>query len=159
MALAGSLMLLTAAVTWPRGRAIGPEQPIDFRHRDHVVTDRIECEYCHSTARRAALAGIPAVERCMGCHRFVATTHPEVVKLTRYWERREPVPWVQVNVLPRFVHFRHEAHVRAKVACQECHGSVEQTDRVTKAQDLTMGWCVGCHRRRGASIDCLTCHH
>src|SRR4051812_21475916 len=159
LGLFASVLLVTAAAAWPRGPGAGPEQPIDFRHRDHVITDRIECEYCHSTARRAALAGIPAVERCMGCHRFVATAHPEVVTLTRYWDRGAPIPWVQVNVLPRFVHFTHESHLRAKVACQDCHGRVEQTDRVVKAHDLTMGWCLSCHRQRNAPTDCLTCHY
>jgi hypothetical protein len=23
---------------------------------------------------------------------------------------------------------------------------------------MKMGWCISCHRERGASIDCLTCH-
>jgi hypothetical protein len=23
---------------------------------------------------------------------------------------------------------------------------------------MKMGWCLDCHRQRGASIDCWTCH-
>jgi hypothetical protein len=152
-------VVLVAASVWPRSAPDGPQQPIDFSHRAHLVADNLDCEYCHSTARRAALAGVPPVERCMGCHRFVATRHPEVLKLTRYWERRIPIAWVQVNVLPRFVRFTHEAHERANVPCQQCHGAVEQMDRVSTAHDLTMGWCVGCHRERRAPVDCLTCHY
>ena len=98
-------------------------------------------------------------QRCMGCHRFVATGHPEVIALRRHWQQRVPIPWVQVTSLPRFVHFTHAAHVRANVACQECHGAVETMDRVAPAHDLTMGWCLGCHRQRQAPVDCLTCHY
>jgi len=152
-------LLVTATITWPRSGAEGPRQPLDFSHRAHILADKLDCEYCHSTARRSARAGVPALERCMGCHRFVATAHPDVVTLTRYWNRREPIAWVQVNVLPRFVHFTHEAHVRAGVACQQCHGRVEDMDRVAPAHELTMGWCLDCHRSRQAPVDCLTCHY
>jgi hypothetical protein len=154
-----ALLLMVATLRWSRARAEGPQQPIDFSHRVHIATDKLDCEYCHSTAHRAALAGIPSVERCMGCHRFVATAHPDVAKLTRYWDARASIQWVRVSMLPRFVRFTHEAHVRAKVLCQECHGPVEQMDRVAPARDLTMGWCLDCHRQRRASVDCLTCHY
>lgn len=146
-----------AAIAWTRGTD-APVQPIDFSHRAHEVADKLDCEYCHSTARRAALAGIPAVERCIGCHRYVATSHPEVVKLVRYWDRRIPIVWTAVSRLPRFVRFSHEAHVRASVSCEHCHGAIEQMDRVP-VREFSMGWCVTCHRDRGATVDCLTCHY
>ena len=95
----------------------------------------------------------------MGCHKVVNPDNPEITKVRHYWEVREPIPWVRVYVLPRFVHFSHEAHVRGNVACSECHGQVQRMDRVERTSDLTMGWCVECHRARGASDDCLTCHY
>jgi hypothetical protein len=30
---------------------------------------------------------------------------------------------------------------------------------VRQVSSLQMGWCLGCHQQRGASTDCLTCHH
>jgi hypothetical protein len=157
--MCAAVLITIVAIVWPPTHAEGPQQPIDFSHRAHITADKLDCEYCHSTARRAALAGMPSVERCIGCHRFVATAHPEVAKLTRYWDRRAPIQWVQVSMLPRFVHFTHEAHMRANVSCQECHGPVEQMDRVAAAHDLTMGWCLRCHRERRAPVDCLACHY
>jgi hypothetical protein len=154
-----AVLLLVAALTSSQSRREGPAQPIDFSHRAHEIADKLDCEFCHSTARRSAFAGMPPLERCIGCHRYVATAHPDVVALTRDWDQRTPIHWTQVNVLPRFVHFTHEAHVRAGVACQECHGPVEQMDRVAAVRDLTMGWCLGCHRQRGAAVDCLSCHY
>ncbi len=159
LVLCAAVLAVAAAVAWSRDRAAAPRQPIDFSHRAHEVADHLDCEYCHSTARRSTLAGVPPLERCMGCHRYVATAHPDVTALTRYWDRRAPIPWVQVNVLPRFVRFTHEPHVRAKVGCDDCHGPVERMDRVSKAHDLTMGWCLECHRQRRAPVDCLTCHY
>ena len=75
----------------------------------------------------------------MGCHRVVNPESPEILKVRHFWETREPVPWVKVYVLPRFVHFDHEAHVSAHVACETCHGDVARMDRVTRVRDLTMG--------------------
>jgi len=140
-------------------RAFAPEQPIAFSHVVHASDERLDCELCHSTARRAPFAGIAPVERCMGCHRFVIPDNPEVLKLRRYAEAAQPVPWVKVYVLPRFVHFTHEAHLRAHVDCATCHGAVERMPRVARVTELTMGWCVDCHRARGATDDCLACHY
>lgn len=84
-------------------------------------------------------------------------------------EQPRPVPWIKVYNLPDFVYFDHRAHVRVGIACQECHGSVETMERVRQVGDLSMGWCVNCHRtanhegingtRVYASTDCVTCHY
>jgi respiratory nitrate reductase gamma subunit len=80
-----------------------------------------------------------------------------------------PIRWVRVHNLPAFTHFDHRPHVGAGVECQHCHGPVETMERVRQVADLSMGWCVNCHRdanRDGidgkvvhASNDCATCHH
>jgi Cytochrome c7 and related cytochrome c len=136
-----------------------PEQPIDFHHRDHVRTDGLSCELCHSGVRRAAFAGMPPVERCMGCHRVVLPENPGVSALRRYWESGKPIPWVKVYSLPRFVRFSHEAHTLAKVDCTHCHGDVASATHIARVTPLTMGWCVDCHRATRAPQDCLTCHY
>jgi hypothetical protein len=136
-----------------------PRQPIDFSHRDHIRGDGLDCELCHSAARRASFAGMPPVERCMGCHRFVLPQNPGVTSLRRYWNAGKAIPWVKVYTLPRFVHFSHEAHVLAKVDCSHCHGDVASMNRTARVAPLTMGWCVDCHRATRAPDDCLTCHY
>jgi len=107
----------------------------------------------------AAFAGMPPVERCMGCHRFVLPENAGVAALRRYWNAGKAIPWVKVYTLPRFVHFNHEAHVLAHVECTRCHGDVADMNRVARVEPLTMGWCVGCHRETRAPDDCLTCHY
>jgi hypothetical protein len=82
--------------------------------------------------------------------------------------RPRPIAWIRVHRLPDFVYFDHRAHVNAGVACQQCHGPVETMERVRQVSDLSMGWCVNCHRQaneRGingrqvhASTDCVACH-
>jgi len=154
------MVIVTAGAVWSRtAPPFAPQQPIDFHHRDHLQTDGLDCELCHSGVRRSAFAGMPPVERCIGCHRFVVPQHPDVIKLRNYYDAGKSIPWVKVYSLPRFVRFNHEAHVLADVACETCHGNVATMDRVARVTPLTMGWCVGCHRDTHASDDCLTCHY
>jgi hypothetical protein len=140
------------------GRQAGPEQPIAFSHKVHAGDNTIPCLYCHANARRSTVAGIPSVQRCMGCHKITAAARPEVQKLAGYWERKEPIAWRKVTWMPDFVYFEHWPHVQAGLECQTCHGPVETMERLPRLAALTMDACVACHRARGASIDCAVCH-
>jgi hypothetical protein len=99
----------------------------------------------------------------MGCHRFVQGTSPDFQQqiqiLMGFWADSIAIPWVRVYSVPEFVQFTHQPHIRAGVTCAECHGDVAAMVQVEKATPLTMGWCVNCHRDRGAPDDCATCHY
>jgi mono/diheme cytochrome c family protein len=138
-----------------------PVQPIEFSHAIHAGSYGIDCQYCHADARRSAFAGLPSVERCMGCHKIVtAQGNPEVQKVHDYWNRRAAIPWVRVHKLAGFVYFPHKRHVQQKeLTCQTCHGPVETMQRVAQVAPLTMGWCVACHAERRGPLDCVVCHH
>jgi hypothetical protein len=81
--------------------------------------------------------------------------------------KQQPIRWVRVHNLPQYTRFDHRSHVNAKVACQECHGPVETMDTVRQSANLSMGWCVRCHkdhrevegRSVAPSTDCATCHY
>lgn len=134
------------------------EQPIAFSHKLHAGDKQIPCQYCHAYARRGPVAGVPSVERCLGCHAYIATKHPEIKKLAVYWERKQPIPWIRIHNLPDFVYFSHKRHIRAGLECQMCHGPIETMPVVYQYSSLEMGWCLSCHRQRGVSVDCATCH-
>ena len=181
-----AVLIFVAVSSWSRQPAAAAKpstQPIAFPHNTHVQTYKMDCQYCHTEARRSEYAGIPSVERCIGCHKITAADKPEIKKLTEYFTRKEPIPWVRVYKMPEFTYFPHKSHVRAGVACQTCHGPVETMTTVgantgpqlvndllnvagfrTAAPPLSMGWCIECHREqnaRGAKapLDCVTCHH
>ena len=162
-----------------------PRQPIFFNHVIHAGSFQIACQYCHADARRSEYAGLPSVERCLGCHKIIgAQDNPEIKKIHEYAGRGEPIPWARVFKLPEFTYFPHKAHVRANVACQTCHGPIERMPAVGATtgpslrddlvrlvglhppqRPLTMGWCVECHRTENAArgtkapLDCVACHH
>ncbi len=59
----------------------------------------------------------------------------------------KPIPWVKIHNLPDHVYFGHNTHVKnGKVACQRCHGPIQEMDEVKQFSDLSMGFCINCHR-------------
>lgn len=73
-----------------------------------------------------------------------------------------PFRWIQVTRNPGHVYFSHAAHVSvAEIACETCHGDVSQwrePPREPVAKLTSMSECMSCHRERGASNSCETCH-
>ncbi len=135
-----------------------PIQPLAFSHKLHAGTNGIHCLFCHYGASKSPVAGIPAVAECRACHLFIARDAPEIRKLMGYWEQQKPIPWVRVYWLPDHVYFPHMMHIRANLDCTACHGEVASMQRISRSVHLRMGWCLGCHRKHNASIDCWTCH-
>lgn len=54
-----------------RSQDYEPDQPIAFSHKIHAGVNKIDCQYCHDTARRSKHASIPATNTCMNCHAAV----------------------------------------------------------------------------------------
>lgn len=155
----GAILLTTCALM---GRPI-PVQPIAFSHKTHAGTYGLACLYCHAYADRSIVAGVPPVQTCFGCHKIISgydrpEIQPAIAKIVDYWRRQEPIPWIKVYDLPDFVYFSHKRHVKKGMACQNCHGQVQEMDQVRRVASLEMGWCLDCHRRRGVERDCALCH-
>ncbi len=58
----------------------------------------------------------------------------------------EPIHWNRVYRLPWYVYFNHAVHIAKGVGCSTCHGRVDEMALTQQVAQLTMGWCVGCHR-------------
>ncbi len=154
-----ALAYLALASDWYRHKQ-APAQPIDFSHQIHVGKVGLQCLFCHETADKSTFAGIPAVEKCMSCHKNVAADRPEIRKLAAYWNEGKPMEWNRVHRIRirDHVYFSHKRHVKADIDCAACHGDVKYMARIRQVSSLKMGWCVQCHRENDAPTDCLTCH-
>ena len=141
-----------------------PKQPIPFSHKIHAGDNKIDCNYCHTGVRKAKHANIPSVNICMNCHNTIKVESDEIkkihdhagydVKTKTYDESKAyPIEWVRVHNLPDLAYFNHSQHVKVGgVECQECHVGIEEMDGyVQKTSELTMAWCIDCHRQK--SID------
>ena len=145
-------MIATAAIDLGRSKNYAPDQPIKFSHKVHAGANKIDCKYCHSTAEYSKSAGIPAMELCMNCHVLVRegarSGKFEIAKVVEANETKKPVAWVRLHNLPDHVFFSHAQHVSiAKVDCKQCHGAVAEMDIMKQTSDLSMGWCINCHRQ------------
>jgi cytochrome c551/c552 len=59
----------------------------------------------------------------------------------------KPIEWVKIHNLPDHVYFNHSQHVKVgKQNCQTCHGNIQEMPEVYQYSDLSMGWCINCHR-------------
>ena len=155
-----------------------PIQPIHYSHKIHAGANQIECQYCHSSAKKSKHSGIPSLNVCMNCHENIADYNGEedlekgyskdfytneIKKLYKAvgWDEEtqsytgdtEPVKWVRIHNLPDFVYFNHAQHVTvAGVDCQKCHGPVEEMEILYQYSPLTMGWCINCHRETNIKV-------
>ena len=153
-----------------------PVQPIHFSHKIHAGDNKVDCKYCHSSARVSKTSGIPSLNVCMNCHKSIyeynGETTPEyskefydgeIQKLyaaagwsdadQKYTGETQPVKWVRIHNLPDFVYFNHSQHVTvAGIECQTCHGPIEEMEVVSQFAPLTMGWCINCHRETNVKV-------
>lgn len=153
LAIGAGLLVLAAVVGFALARsdaawAVGrpAPQPIPFSHAVHAGGLGLDCRYCHAGVERAAGAGMPTAETCLGCHNRVWNVAPQFAPVTGALARGTAVESASVHRLPDHVRFHHGAHLGAGVACQTCHGAVWEMPRTVKAETLSMGWCLDCHR-------------
>jgi hypothetical protein len=63
------------------------------------------------------------------------------------------IPWIKIHNLPDHVYFNHSQHVKVgQIACQKCHGEIQEMGEVKQHSDLSMGWCINCHRETGVNF-------
>jgi len=122
------------------------DQPVAFSHKHHVGDDGIDCRYCHTSVEKGPFAGVPPTHTCMTCHSQIWSNSPLLEPVRESFRTGRPLEWVRVHDLPDFVYFNHSVHVKKGVGCVTCHGQMDEMPLTWKENDLTMGWCLNCHR-------------
>jgi len=173
LAVVVPLILLIPLVVVLQGEATAQNQfqevqnMIEFNHSRHVAAG-VQCLFCHPNALNGQVAGIPSVQKCMGCHQSVQVTTEEgqarVDLLVAAWEAGQPLVWPSIVDLPDFVYFAHRPHIANGRNCEDCHGDVSQMGMAREVKRINMGFCLNnCHRhqdpaRRERLMACATCH-
>lgn len=171
----GGYFVAKGAIGLGRQKDYQPVQPIYYSHKVHAGINQINCQYCHSSVTESKHATIPSVNVCMNCHKAINTYEKgpklydengdeingtaQIELLYKYagfdpknanaWDpsKAKPIEWVKIHNLPDHVYFNHSQHVKTgKVQCQSCHGEITAMDEVKQVAELSMGWCVNCHR-------------
>jgi mono/diheme cytochrome c family protein len=130
-----------------------PTQPIAFSHKVHAGDFQIDCNYCHTGVRTSKSANIPSVNICLNCHSSIVKVtdatelSTEIQKIYDAKTNNTPIEWVRVHNLPDLAYFNHAQHYEVGgVECQTCHGPIEEMEVVRQYSNLTMGWCIDCHK-------------
>ena len=170
--LIGGYFTIEAAIGLGRNKGYQPVQPIYYSHKVHAGTNQISCLYCHGGAQDSKHANIPSVNVCMNCHMAIkeyagdpitkedgssVNGTAEIKKLYEYagWnpdlkkydKPGKPIEWIRIHNLPDHVYFNHAQHVKVgQQKCQTCHGNIQEMPEVAQFAELSMGWCINCHR-------------
>lgn len=173
--IVGGFYVTKGAIDLGRQKKYQPEQPIYYSHKVHAGINQINCLYCHGAAMDSKHAAIPSVNVCMNCHKSInayakgpeltredgtkVDGTKEIEKLYAYagfdpknaaaWDpsKAKPINWTKIHNLPDHVYFNHSQHIKAgKVQCQTCHGEITNMDEVYQFSELSMSWCINCHR-------------
>lgn len=150
-------VVITVRACWIGMMGIGvhqnyqPVQPIPFSHKLHAGDLKINCNYCHTTVYKSRSASIPSLNICMNCHTYVdkgPSGSTEIIgKIKEAYSKNEPIRWIRVHNLPDLAYFNHSQHTTvAGIECQKCHGPIQEMEVVKQYSNLTMGWCINCHR-------------
>ena len=139
--------LIDGAFTIGVQQGYQPTQPIAYSHALHAGEYEIDCNYCHTGARKAKSANIPSANICMNCHTVIQNIgdepgiSPEIAKIYaaidydpesgEYGNDTKPIEWVRIHNLPDLAYFNHAQHVTVGgLECQECHGPIEEMEVV-----------------------------
>ena len=136
------------------------DQPILFNHKKHLAQG-MECNSCHRYFKTQNFSGMPSISICLECHKDPVTESKEEKKIRQFHQIKEEIPWKRVYKQPDHVFFSHRRHVvLGKMECKTCHGDIGQSKRPPSKPwvNMTMNWCMDCHRKSKASNDCLACH-
>ncbi|MBX7245283.1 MAG: cytochrome c family protein [Candidatus Sumerlaeaceae bacterium] len=129
-----------------RGQQMVVEQPVPFSHEHHVAGLGIDCRFCHWSVEKSSFAGIPPTKVCMTCHSQVFTDAPMLEPVRESFRSDQPIQWVKVHDLAKFVYFNHSIHIAKGIGCNECHGRIDKMSLTFQESTLYMQWCLQCHR-------------
>ena len=180
------MALVIGWVLFPRVLYSHQHQPLDFLHKSHAEKSGLaDCNECHALQQDGTFSGLPANEKCAGCHsERVGQSASEAILVDRYIKPGQETPWLVYSRQPANVWFSHAIHVkRATLSCNECHSTYGDADEVrvyernrisgysrdiwghsisrlrrAPHEGMKMSDCQNCHARHDVEVGCLGCH-
>ena len=110
------------------------------------------------TVRQAKISwASPVLAEVNGAYQLILTSDPIVAgynpETGEYGSNTKPIEWVRIHNLPDLAYFNHAQHVQVGgLECQTCHGPIEEMEVVYQHSNLTMGWCINCHKETNVKV-------
>ena len=132
-----AVALVAGWVGFPRVLYVQRQQPLEFRHKTHAEKSGIaECSECHALRKDGAFAGIPAMEKCAGCHsERIGESKAEAILVDNFIKTGHETPWLVYARQPANVWFSHAIHV--KRAGLDCTGMPCNVRRIRSGARLS----------------------
>lgn len=95
------------------------------------------------------------------CHRVAQGSSEEALRVTQLIDQGAPLQFNKLFRLPSHVYYTHRRHAGiGELECSNCHGAIAETDRPPSRPlvQITMSFCLDCHREQEQSVDCNACH-
>ena len=128
------------------GISFMPTQPVRFSHKIHSGMFEIKCLFCHAESEISSFSPIPTTYSCMVCHIALKTETKLMKPVIESYEKKIPIKWNRIYRLPEHTHFDHSRHIRSMIDCSSCHGNVDSMEEIFMVRELSMKWCLDCHR-------------
>lgn len=158
--------------------AIFPEQriPIFFSHDYHTqkpvdggrTGEGLECTFCHesvSDSKQSSDRDIPGHGACDSCHAEWIGDANAPAPITECVRCHKDLAAVGtstgasgIDIPTPNIKFGHADHLAAGIACVDCHSRVPSKTLATRDDYPTMDRCIACHKEKGVSTECRTCH-
>ncbi len=138
------------------GEPVRDERPA-IPHKLHVGRG-LECTDCHSPDDPEADPKIPSREVCDTCHGDPAKLSAGAKKYFTAVTAADGKTNFPHRWATRDVHPEHKRHVKAGLACTDCHGEMSDEPFAKPKPVTLMARCVSCHEARDKPVKCDTCH-
>ncbi len=148
--------------------------PLNFDHAFHLRSADeaagiegagLGCDDCHeniSESDKSEDRDIPGHDTCENCHDMDETDKPAESKQCTMCHAdlaAKTTTTAKAMSLPSpNLKFSHLKHIKADIACLQCHKNVIDKKLATRDDYPTMDRCIECHEEKGAPTTCITCH-
>lgn len=127
------------------GKNLVAKQNVSFSHKMHSKY-KISCLFCHYKAETNSFANLPSTKDCMMCHIALKTESLLLKSVIHSYDSLVSLKYKKIYDLPDYVRFSHSVHINSGIDCATCHGFVDQMDSTYQVRNITMGWCINCHK-------------
>jgi hypothetical protein len=145
------LLLLSGDIVASEGTNMNA---VRFSHRLHKEDAELDCAYCHKNVEKSGSGTddlMPRKDSCSECHDVEDENTCGQCHLTK--EAKGPAKILSYNPL-----FPHSKHSGEGFDCELCHRGISLSKKESETYLPKMKLCMDCHREKGISDGCATCH-
>ncbi|OGL42160.1 MAG: hypothetical protein A3C43_10290 [Candidatus Schekmanbacteria bacterium RIFCSPHIGHO2_02_FULL_38_11] len=135
------------------------EMGLNFSHKKHTGAEElnIACDTCHKIADDGIKSSIPTHEECSQCHDIDEKQPSEECLICHSRKDKKVEVRKKISTVEDLI-FSHQIHIDQGFECDACHVKIRKTLKFVIPDIPNMAICMKCHKEKGGSLECKTCH-